>query len=98
MLRAASAENLPVVTWSVVSGDVGGHVPPARMVQTVLDETRPGAIIIFHINRREPYTKKALPDIIADAGRQPWVRAMGIRAAAPAVTALLAATLTADLV
>jgi peptidoglycan/xylan/chitin deacetylase (PgdA/CDA1 family) len=65
VLRAASAENLPVVTWSVVSGDVGGHVPPARMVQTVLDETRPGAIIIFHINRREPYTKKALPDIIA---------------------------------
>ncbi len=26
-----------------------------------------------------------LPDIITDAGRQPWVRAMGIRAAAHAV-------------
>jgi peptidoglycan/xylan/chitin deacetylase (PgdA/CDA1 family) len=65
VLRAARDENLPVVTWTVVSGDVGGHVPPARMVQTVLDETKPGAIIIFHINRREPYTKKALPDIIA---------------------------------
>ena len=65
VLAAANREGLPVVTWSVVSGDVGGHVPPARMVQSVLDQTKPGAIIIFHINRREPYTKKALPDVIA---------------------------------
>ena len=26
-----------------------------------------------------------IPDVIADAGRQPWVRAMGVRAAAHAV-------------
>jgi peptidoglycan/xylan/chitin deacetylase (PgdA/CDA1 family) len=65
VVRAAGLESLPVVTWTVVSGDVGGRVPPARMVRTVLDQARPGAIIIFHINRREPYTKSALPDIIA---------------------------------
>jgi peptidoglycan/xylan/chitin deacetylase (PgdA/CDA1 family) len=65
VIRAASAEHLPVVTWSVVSGDVGGHVRPSRMVQNVLDQVKPGAIIIFHINRREPYTKRALPDVIA---------------------------------
>jgi peptidoglycan-N-acetylglucosamine deacetylase len=65
VVRAANEENLPVVTWSVVSGDVGGHVPPERMVSSVLDQAKPGAIIIFHINRREPFTKNALPDIIA---------------------------------
>ncbi len=65
VIAAANREHLPVVTWSVVSGDVGGHVPPARMVQSVLDQAKPGAIIIFHINRREPYTKKALPGVIA---------------------------------
>jgi peptidoglycan-N-acetylglucosamine deacetylase len=65
VVRAAIAEGLPVVTWSVVSGDVGGHVPAARMVRSVLDQTKPGSIIIFHINQRGPLTKKALPDIIA---------------------------------
>jgi peptidoglycan-N-acetylglucosamine deacetylase len=65
VVRAAAKEGLPVVTWSVVSGDVGGHVPPARMVERVVEQTRPGSIIIFHINRREPFTKRALPGIIA---------------------------------
>ncbi len=65
IVQAARKEGLPVVTWSVVSGDVGGHVPPARMVKSVLEQARPGAIIIFHINHREPYTKAALPGIIA---------------------------------
>jgi peptidoglycan-N-acetylglucosamine deacetylase len=65
VVRAAAKEGLPVVTWTVVSGDVGGHVPPARMVERVVEQTRPGAIIIFHINRREPFTKRALPGIIS---------------------------------
>ena len=65
IVAAASAERLPVVTWSLISGDVGGHVPPARMARNVLDHAKPGSIIIFHINRREPFTKRALPDIIA---------------------------------
>jgi hypothetical protein len=54
-----------VVLWSIVSGDVGGHVPTARMDRAVLEQAKSGAIIIFHINKRAPLTKKALPDIIA---------------------------------
>ncbi|HEY5285332.1 MAG TPA: polysaccharide deacetylase family protein [Polyangia bacterium] len=65
VVNVASKEHLPVVLWSVVSGDAGGHVPAARMDRIVLDEAKPGAIIIFHINKRAPFTKKALPDIIA---------------------------------
>ena len=65
VVRAANQEGLPVVTWSVISGDVGGRMPPRRMVARVLDRTRPGSIIIFHINRREPFTAQALPEIIA---------------------------------
>jgi peptidoglycan/xylan/chitin deacetylase (PgdA/CDA1 family) len=65
VVAAANREQLPVVTWTVVSGDVGGHVPSARMVSRVVEEARPGAIIIFHVNRREPFTKNALPGIIA---------------------------------
>jgi peptidoglycan-N-acetylglucosamine deacetylase len=65
VLKMASEEHMPVVLWSVISGDAGGHVPAARMDRAVLEQTKPGSIIIFHVNKRAPYTKKALPDIIA---------------------------------
>jgi len=65
VVKIANEEQLPVVLWSVISGDAGGHVPAARMDRTVLEQAKPGAIIIFHINKRAPFTKKALPDIIA---------------------------------
>ena len=65
VVKVANQEHLPVVLWSVISGDAGGHVPAARMDHAVLEQAKPGAIIIFHINKRAPYTKKALPDIIA---------------------------------
>ena len=65
VVELANQEHLPVVLWSIVSGDAGGHVPAARMDRTVLDQAKPGSIIIFHINKRAPFTKKALPDIIA---------------------------------
>jgi peptidoglycan-N-acetylglucosamine deacetylase len=62
--RLAARYHLPTVEWDVVSGDAGGHVPAARMVRSVLDNTRAGSIIIFHINERGPHTKEALPEII----------------------------------
>ncbi|HEX7506482.1 MAG TPA: polysaccharide deacetylase family protein [Polyangia bacterium] len=65
VVRIANEEHLPVVLWSIISGDAGGHVPAARMDRAVLEQAKPGAIIIFHINKRAPFTKKALPDIIA---------------------------------
>jgi peptidoglycan/xylan/chitin deacetylase (PgdA/CDA1 family) len=65
VIRIANQEHLPVVLWSIVSGDVGGHVPAERMDRAVLEQAKPGSIIIFHINKRAPLTKKALPDIIA---------------------------------
>jgi peptidoglycan-N-acetylglucosamine deacetylase len=63
--KIADQEHMPLILWTVVSGDVGGHVPPERIIRTVLEEAKPGAIIIFHINMRAPFTKKVLPDIIA---------------------------------
>lgn len=65
VVKIANEEHLPVILWSVISGDAGGHVPAARMDRVVLEQTKPGAIIIFHVNKRAPFTKKALPDIIA---------------------------------
>lgn len=65
VLHAANAEGLPLVLWSVVSGDAGGHVPPDRMRRVVMEKTKPGAIVIFHINGRGPFTHLVLPEVIA---------------------------------
>jgi peptidoglycan-N-acetylglucosamine deacetylase len=73
VVRGAAEENLPVIIWTVVSGDVGGQVPVARMQKAVLEQAQPGSIVIFHINKRGPFTKYALPDIIAG------LRAKGFR-------------------
>lgn len=73
VLQIAKEEEMPLVLWTVVSGDVGGHIPAPRIVRTVLEQTKPGAIVIFHINKRAPFTKQALPAIIAG------LRAKGFR-------------------
>jgi peptidoglycan/xylan/chitin deacetylase (PgdA/CDA1 family) len=65
VLRVANQENLPLVLWSVVSGDANGHIPPERIRRGVLEQAKPGSIIIFHINNRGPFTHLVLPDIIA---------------------------------
>jgi peptidoglycan/xylan/chitin deacetylase (PgdA/CDA1 family) len=60
----AADRRLPTVLWDVVSGDVGGHVKVAAMVERVTQSARPGSIVIFHINGRGSFTKDALPPII----------------------------------
>ena len=64
VVRMAARQHLPTVEWDVISGDAGGHISAAKMVATVLAATKPGSIVIFHINGRGPHTKEALPDII----------------------------------
>jgi peptidoglycan/xylan/chitin deacetylase (PgdA/CDA1 family) len=64
VLKVAADRNLPTVLWDVVSGDAGGHLKAALMIDGVTRAVRPGSIVIFHINGRGPYTKDALPDII----------------------------------
>jgi len=54
-----------VVHWSFASGDPVRALAPERLRQWVVDKTRPGSILIFHINGRAPATKTALPEIVA---------------------------------
>ncbi len=62
------------------------HKIVCRRPPGVLTYGRPGYTHLIAVSRalRCPEVLP-LPDIITDAGRQPWVRAMGIRAAAHAV-------------
>lgn len=62
------------------------HKIVARRVPGQLTYGRPGYTHLIAVSRALACPDVLpIPDIIVDAGRQPWVRAMGIRAAAHAV-------------
>lgn len=54
-----------VVHWSFASGDPVKSVTPEELSRWVLLKTRPGSILIFHINGRGWSTGRALPGIVA---------------------------------
>jgi peptidoglycan-N-acetylglucosamine deacetylase len=54
-----------VVHWRFPSGDPTRGLTPEHLTSWVLSKTRPGDILIFHINGRAPATAAALPAIIA---------------------------------
>jgi peptidoglycan/xylan/chitin deacetylase (PgdA/CDA1 family) len=54
-----------VVHWSFASGDPVRSMTPEQEDRWVLEKTRPGNILIFHINGRGWSTGRALPDIVA---------------------------------
>lgn len=65
-LEAVEKSGHKVVHWSFASGDPAKSVTPAHLSQWVLSQTRPGSILIFHINGRGYATGAALPGLLAD--------------------------------
>jgi peptidoglycan/xylan/chitin deacetylase (PgdA/CDA1 family) len=53
-----------VVHWSFASGDPAKDLTPEHETEWVLEKTRPGGILIFHINGRGWSTGRALPGIV----------------------------------
>ena len=46
LVDVAREKGLPLVTWDVVSGDPSAKTTTAKMIQAVLEKTRPGSIVI----------------------------------------------------
>lgn len=69
-LAAVEATGHKVVHWSWASGDPARGLEPARLKAWVLGRTRPGDILIFHINGRAPATGQSLPAIVAELRRR----------------------------
>lgn len=65
-LAAIEATDHKVVHWSWASGDPVKGLAPAHLKSWVLAKTRPGDILIFHINGRAPATGQALPAMVAE--------------------------------
>jgi peptidoglycan/xylan/chitin deacetylase (PgdA/CDA1 family) len=66
----AESLGLKVVHWSFASGDPAKQVTAQHLKDWVLSQTRPGSILIFHINGRGWSTADALPQIIDDLKRR----------------------------
>jgi peptidoglycan/xylan/chitin deacetylase (PgdA/CDA1 family) len=53
-----------IVHWSFASGDADKRITPSMLSTWVLLKTRPGSIVIFHVNGRGYSTGVALPGIV----------------------------------
>jgi len=65
VLEVLQRKQIPVVLWDVVSGDPSDKISAKGIVRNVMARTRPGSIIVFHINGRGWRTADALPTVIA---------------------------------
>lgn len=59
-----------VVHWSFASGDPVRDLKPPELTRWVLTKTKPGSILIFHINGRGWSTGDALPGIVEQLRRR----------------------------
>jgi peptidoglycan/xylan/chitin deacetylase (PgdA/CDA1 family) len=59
-----------VVHWSFPSGDPVRDITPSELTRWVLSKTKPGNILIFHINGRGWSTGEALPSIVGQLRRR----------------------------
>jgi len=69
-LGVVEATGHKVVHWTFPSGDPARGVTPEHLKEWVLSKTRPGAILIFHVNQRAPATGPALPGLLAELRRR----------------------------
>jgi peptidoglycan/xylan/chitin deacetylase (PgdA/CDA1 family) len=66
VLTVLAHKGLPPVLWDVVSGDPSAGSTASSILHAVLKKTRPGSIIVFHINGRGWKTAEALPSVITE--------------------------------
>ena len=63
-LNVIGDNGLYAIQWDDVSGDPDPNIDADRMTNWVLQQVRPGSIIIMHANGRGWHTAVALPAII----------------------------------
>lgn len=65
-LRILAEYGLPAIQWDVVSGDPAKNQTAQGICRIVLDQTRPGSVIICHANGRGHGTAQALQTFIPE--------------------------------
>jgi peptidoglycan/xylan/chitin deacetylase (PgdA/CDA1 family) len=70
VLRAAADLGLRTVLYDVASGDPDKRLQAEAIVRYVVWKTKPGSIVIFHINGKGWTTAKTLPEIVKQLGKR----------------------------
>lgn len=63
-VRMAAQLGLTTVEYDFPSGDPDLHATKERLVEWVVGRSRPGSIVVMHINERGWHTAEALPQIV----------------------------------
>lgn len=63
-LKTVNDLGLLAIQWDVVSGDAAKGISAKQLVRSVVQEAKPGSIVVFHANGRGYGTRRALPMII----------------------------------
>jgi peptidoglycan/xylan/chitin deacetylase (PgdA/CDA1 family) len=63
VVKIAKGMGLKTVEYDLPSGDPGA--PTGKLVEWVLQQARPGSIVVMHLNHVRFHTAEALPEIIA---------------------------------
>lgn len=76
-LRPAQTRSLKqryrIVMWDVLSGDYDPNITPEQCLQNVLDNVRPGSIILFHDSlKAEERMRYALPKVLEKLSAEGW--------------------------
>lgn len=69
-LKQIEGMGYKVVHWTFPSGDPDKKVTPSMLTNWVVSKTKPGNILIFHINGRGHSTGNALPNIISSLSKK----------------------------
>ncbi len=64
VLKIVKSLGLIPINYSVASGDPDPASTKDKLIKWVVSQTKPGSIIIMHINKNGKYTAEALPEII----------------------------------
>jgi peptidoglycan/xylan/chitin deacetylase (PgdA/CDA1 family) len=64
VVRLAAEAGLTTVQYDLAAGDPDKHATKEKLIEYVVENARPGSIVVMHINRRGWHTAEALPGII----------------------------------
>jgi peptidoglycan-N-acetylglucosamine deacetylase len=66
LVKVAASLGLATVEYDFASGDADQKIPTKRFSPWVLLKTRPGSIVVMHMNRLGRHTAEFLPDVIKE--------------------------------
>ncbi len=66
VLSVAKRVDVTMVQYDLPSGDPDPALKPDKIVRWVVDNSKGGSIVVFHINKNGVHTKETLPKVVSD--------------------------------